>query len=355
MRKIIFALLFPLSALAALPSVAQAATVAEPKVVPQLAAALKANAPERHVVVPGDTLWGIASKFLKDPYRWGELFKLNTPGVRNPNLIYPGQVLVLDRSSGVPQLMVKDEKLSPREYVEPLAKAIWTVSPEAIEPFLTKPLVVDKGGLDDAARVVGLEDNRVIAGAGDKLYVVNVDKPTRDWQMFRPGEALKEPVTGEVLGHEALFLGTARQLNEAQPTTFLIATAKQELVVGDRLLPSPPADIVTYQPRAPSAALRGHVLGLAGGVAFAGRNNVVSIGLGKTDGLELGHVLALDRTGDRIEDRVEGGFRGGKTTIQLPDQRNGLVFVFRVFDRVSYGLIMEAARPVQRGDAVRTP
>lgn len=329
-----------------------AQTVAEPKPVKLVSASslkLAPGAPDRYMVVSGDTLWSLASKFLKDPYRWNELFKQNKDTIKNPNLIYPGQVLVLDRNG--PSLGIETVKLEPREYAESLKKELWTVSPEAIAPFLSKPLVIEPGALDAAARVIGIQDNRVIAGAGDHIYVANVVQAQRDWQIFRLGEPLKDPETEAILGHEALYVGDARQLNEAKPADFLVKSTTQEVTANYYLLPAPKAEVVNYTPRAPQKEIRGRVVGLAGGVAYGGRNNVISVNKGKADGIELGHVLALDRAGDKVDDR----YQGKTTPYQLPEQRNGLVFIFRTFEHVSYGLIMEAERPVQAGDSAHTP
>ena len=331
---------------------AVAQSVAEPKPVKQVMASslqLAPGAPDRYTVFAGDTLWSLSSKFLKDPYRWNELFKQNKDTVKNPNLIYPGQVLVLDRNG--PSLGIETVKLQPREYIETLKKELWTVSPEAIAPFLSKPLVIEPGALDGAARVIGLQDNRVIAGAGDHIYVTNVGQAQRDWQIFRLGEPLKDPETKAVLGHEALYVGDARQLNEGTPADFLVKSTNQEVTTNYYLLPAPKPEIVNYLPRAPQKDIRARVLGLAGGVAYGGRDNVISINRGKADGIELGHVLALDLAGDKVDDR----YQGKTTPYQLPERRNGLVFIFRTFEHVAYGLIMAADRPVQAGDSARTP
>lgn len=334
----------------ALPAGAQ--TVAEPKSPKQAAAAglqLVPGAPDRYTVMAGDTLWGVASKFLKDPYRWNDLFKQNTATIKNPNLIYPGQVLVLDRNG--PALGIETVKIEPREYTETLKTPLWTVSADAIAPFLSKPLVIEPGALDGAARIIGIQDSRVIAGAGDHIYVTKVAAPHRDWQLFRLGDPLKDPDSDAVLGHEALYVGEARQLSEGSPADFLVKSTTQEITANYYLLPAPKPAIVDYSPRAPQKDIRARVLGLAGGVAFAGKDNVVSINRGKADGIELGHVLVLDRAGDKVADR----YQGKTTPYQLPERRNGLLFIFRTFEHVAYGLVMEADRPVQRGDTARTP
>jgi hypothetical protein len=337
MRHIIFALLISIS------SAWVAAQAGKPL-------ELAASAPDRHIVVPGDTLWGISAKFLKDPYRWGELWKLNPDEVKNPHRIYPGQVLVLDKSGMTPQLKLETVKVSPREYVESYKKAIPSIPPQAIEPFLIEPLVLEDDGLDGAARVIALQDTRVLAGAGDRLYATNVGQPNQAWQVFRPGPRLIDPESRATLGYEALFLGNARQLSEGDPAEFVLQTSKQEVTMGDRLLPTPRPDVVSYIPRAPGREIRGRVLG-TGGVNFAGQYAVVSLNRGRVDGIEEGHVLAVDIAGAKIVDR----FKGQRKEFVLPDQQNGLLFVFRVFNKVSYALVMDAVKPISVGDTVHTP
>ncbi len=341
MRRIISALFFSLAAV-------PAALAAGPTPPLQLAP----DAPERHIVVKGDTLWDISAKFLKDAFRWPELWKLNKDDIKNPHWIYPGQVLVLDRSGGSPFLRPEGTvRLSPQERAEPIQHAIWSIAPDVIEPFLTRPLVLADGVIDDAARIIGLQDYRSVSGTGDKVYAANVREPHRDWQIFRPGAVLLDPETGQPLGFEALYLGTAQQLSEGTPAEFIVRNARQEILVGDRLVPTPKTEIVNYVPHPPPTPIAGAIAGLTGGVGFAGKNSVVSINRGKAHGLEVGHVLALDRAGEVVVDR----FKGEKTVYQLPHQRNGVVFVFRVLENVSYALIMEAQRPVVVGDRVHAP
>lgn len=338
MRRIISALLISISSTLALAQGTQPVQLA-------------AGAPERHIVVPGDTLWDIAAKFLKDPYRWGELWKLNAEQIKNPQLIYPGQVIVLDRSGSQPQLKLVTVKEQRREYVEPLKKGIPSIPPQEIEPFLSEPRVLDATGFDAAPRVVALQSNRVIAGAGDTIYTTEVTTQHKTWQIFRPGKPLLDPDTQEVLGHEAVFLGTARQTKGGDPSSFLVLNSKQEIARDDRLLAAPRQDVPSYIPRAPAKPVQAKVLSIYSGVNFGGPQSVITLNRGKADGLEVGHVLAADLAGANVSNR----FQGEKTDYKLPDVRNGLVFVFRVFDRVSYALVMSATQPVVVGDTVRTP
>jgi len=362
MRRIISALLISISSTLALAQGTQPLQLAD-------------GAPDRYVVKQGDTLWGISSKFLKDPYRWGELWKMNAEDVRNPHRIYPGQVIALDRSGNQPQLKLVTVIEPRHEYVDPLKKGIPSIPPQDIEPFLSEPRVVDSASLDAAPRVVALQDNRVVAGAGDTVFATEVTAQSRlfpiflqgearfaadatqapampkSWQVFRPSKPLLDPDTKETLGYEAEYLGTARLTREGVPSSFLVLTSKMEIQRDDQLLPAPRQDVPSYIPRAPAGMIQGKVLAMYSGVTFGGPQTVVTLNRGKADGLEPGHVLAVDTAGAQVTNR----YQGTRTDYQLPDTRNGLMYVFRVFDRVSYALVMSATTPVVVGDSVHTP
>lgn len=345
MRRIISALLFCFSSWA----VAQDARPIE----------LNPDAPDRHIVVPGDTLWGIAAQFLKDPYRWPDVWRLNPDEIKNPHRIYPGQVVILDRSGDRPLLKIgKLVKAEPRVYSEAAQKEIPAIPQHVIEPFLTQPLVVEPGALDGAARIVAIREGRVNVGPGEFVFGTHIDPKSQQWQIFRPGKAMHNPdrvdpdKPGEVLGIEAIYLGTARLVQQGEPATLEITSARQEIGRNDYLLPTPRTDIISYVPHAPAKQIRGRIIALYGGVGEGGRHSIVSFSRGKNDGLEVGHVLTIDRAGPAVVNRDR---EGQKEVFQLPDERYGSLFVFRVFDRVSYGLVMEAARPVVAGDFVRTP
>lgn len=341
MRRIISALLFSFSSTLAL------AQGAQPQQPPQLAE----GAPDRYVVTAGDTLWSIAAKFLKDPYRWGELWKLNADEVRKPQLIYPGQVILLDKSGTQPRVKLVTISEQRREYVSELKKGIPTIPAQDIEPFLSEPRVLDVAVLEASPRVVAVQDNRVVAGAGDTIFTTEVSAPSKSWHLFRKGKPLIDPDTKETLGHEALFLGAARQIRAGTPAGFLVVASKQEIERDDYLMPAPRQDVPTYVPRAPTKQIRAKVLDVYGGVTYGGPQSVLTINRGKADGLEPGHVLAADLAGPEVVDR----FKGEKRVFQLPDTRNGLVYVFRVFDRISYALVMSSTQPMVVGDTVRTP
>jgi hypothetical protein len=327
---------------------------------PKTPLALKPDAPDRYVVVPGDTLWGIAERFTDSPWRWPELWNLNKDAVQNPHRIYPGNVIVLDRARA--QLAIAAEpgtvKLSPRVRAESLAKlAIPSIPPSAIEPFLVRPLVIEPEGLEKAPTIVGTEGGRVILAAGHEAYVRGIGgSKEENWFVYRGGGALVDPDTNQTVGHEALYLGSARVTRAGDPATVVLTSVTQEVVAGDKLVAAGPAQPINYAPRAPSTQVSGRVMTVYGAsrVAEAGRHSIITINRGRADGIEIGHVLALYSRGGTARD-VSRAKDDPQATIALPDERAGLAFVFRVFERVSYALVMHVARPINPLDVVRTP
>ncbi|MBL8486901.1 MAG: LysM peptidoglycan-binding domain-containing protein [Rhodocyclaceae bacterium] len=310
------------------------------------------DAPDRHIVVPGDTLWGISGKFLKDPHRWPEVWRMNPEEIRNPHLIYPGQVVVLDRSGGDPRLRLgRVVKAEPRVYVEDQSTAIPSIPQQVIAPFLSEPLVVEADALDKAPRVVATQEDRVFVGSGNLIYVTGLTGRDKVWQVYRPARPLKDPETGDVLGHEAYYLGNARLKAEGDPATLEVMTAREEIGRNDRLIPISRPDVIQYAPHSPAKSVKGRVMSVYGGVGSAGRNSIVTVSRGARDGLEIGHVLALYRAGAASTNRYEGK----RESFTLPDERYGLLFVFRVFDRVAYGLVLNVSRPVELGDVATNP
>ena len=323
---------------------------------------LQDNAPDRYIVVHGDTLWSIAGKFLKDPWRWPQMWKLNQDQIRNPHWIYPGDVIVLDRSAPQPELRLGDAvKLSPRVRSEDTSRqAIPSIPPKVIEPFLSRPLVIEPDGLDHAPRIIAAQADRVYLGAGDVAYVGGIPNAPLDslWQIYRPGKALVDPENQKTLGYEAIFLGDARVTATGDPATLRIFAAQREIGKGDRLVAAGPLTLNSYAPHAPASSIQGRIIGTQGGLRETGQKYVVTLNRGKSDGLEPGHVLALLRLGRTNIERTRDPrwFRPDNVeATKLPDERYGLVFVFRVFDRVSYALVMSASRPVLNDDVVTTP
>ena len=367
--------------------------------------AIADNAPNSYTVVKGDTLWGISGKFLKEPWRWPEIWNMNRSQIKDPHWIYPGDVITLTYDAdGNPRLSIGANstggtvKLSPQIRSTKLAQAIPSIPEKVIGPFLTVPLVIDEGALQDAPRIVATEDERVIVGAGNRAYAAGIrEEQGLKWQVFRPGKALKDPATQEILGYEAVYLGDARvsrfgktaQVEGAtipEGTSIEIIKSTQEIGRGDRLTPTVEAPVPSYSPRSPDKQVKGSVVSIVGGVDESAQYSIVVLGLGKRDGIEVGHVLATSQLGKVVSTNdATGGTRNESVVasffkqvgddlanidkeyrekqpespipaqVKLPDERNGLVFVFRTFEKVSYALVMSSKGPLKVGDVVQTP
>jgi LysM repeat protein len=330
---------------------------------------LAPDAPDSHTVKRGDTLWDISKLFLRSPWRWPELWGMNLDQIRNPHLIYPGQVLVLDKSGGRARLRLGEQvtgpdgtvKVSPRARAEGLGLGpIASIPLHLIQPFLNEAVIFETNELESAPRIVATPEGRVLLSRGDNAYVRGEVGDRRQWRIFRHPKPLQDPTTKEVLGYEAAYVGTAEYVRPGEvrangdviPATFSVTTVRQESGVGDRLAPVPVRDYTNYTPHAPSKPVAGQIASLYGEAMSAGQNQIVALNRGQKDGIERGHVLALIRDGQRASDRTAGPKPEG---IKLPDELHGTLFVFRVFDRMSYALIMSAQVPVQVGDRFSQP
>jgi hypothetical protein len=344
MRKIISLICFLLPTLA---------FAAQPVTRPEL----RSDAPDRHVVVKGDTLWDISGKFFKDPWRWPYIWGMNKDSIKDPHWIYPGDVIVLDRVNGT--LRIGDSasgsniiRLSPRARDEQSEHdAIPSIPAKAIAPFLSKPLVIEADALKSAPAIIGAREGRVMLGINDVGFAsgLSADKGSK-WHIYRPGKTFTDPDSPEgkeVLGIEAVYLGDAEVTDFADVSTIAITQSVQEINKGDRLVAPSEESAATYLPRAPATDISARVISVYGGVSQGGQNTVITLSKGIRDGLERGHVLALYRKGESV--RNEGA------NFTLPDERYGLAFVFRVFDKVSYALVMQTRLPVQLLDRARTP
>ncbi len=351
---------------------------------------LQENHPDRHVVVKGDTLWDISAKFLKSPWLWPKVWKMNREQIKNPHLIYPGDVIVLDLTSGTPQLRLLREtvNIEPGLRIEPLEREpIATISPHIIAPFLSKPLVIEKDALEDVPTIIGSRDDKVVLGPHTRIYADRITEDEgRYWSIYRDGKSLIDPKTKELLGIEAIYLGDADIARYGEPATLDISRANQEIFKGDKLIVTPDNITKSFVPRAPEGPVEGQVISIYGGVKEAGRNSIITINRGKNDGLEAGHVLAIYREGPLVKNprykkedskprlkelnaetrqREDGLWEVNlekdkeqpvdPSMIKLPNERVGLMMVFRTFDRVSYALIMQASEPVNMLDIVQTP
>lgn len=345
---------------------------------------LAPNAPDTYVVKRGDTLWDISRMYLKSPWRWPELWGMNLKALPNPHLIFPGQTLYLDKSDGYARLRTQPTggsdtvRLSPRTRTDSLASlALPTLKTHLIAPFLVEPLVADAATIEQAPRLVATTDQRVLMAAGDRVYARgNPDAPLstkpgqpRSFRVFREAIPLKDPVTGEVLGYEARYLGNAELARsetteeisdgkgnlkqEPVPATVDITSTKEEIRAGDRMLPEPPRTFKNYIPHEPQTSVNARVVSIYGStpVAVAGQNQVIAINMGTAQGMEPGHVLTLLTQGDRVRDTTAEG----KPTIKLPSEHNGLAMVFLTFERVSYALLLDVRTGVRVGDRLANP
>jgi hypothetical protein len=375
---------------------------------------LQDNAPEKYVVVKGDTLWDISARFLKSPWRWPEIWNLNREEVKNPHWIYPGDLIVLDRSGAEPRLtLVKGAasglptvKLSPGVRASEIGGgAIPTIPIRVIHPFLAQPRVVSAGEYDTAPFILGSNTERVILGSGDDAFATGGKPGVTRWSVLRPGKALSDPETGEILGYEVEYLGDARTLSEGAPQKIRITQSAREIMPRDILVEADDSTTFEYMPRAPEQPIQGRIISAYGGMTDSGRYQTVVINRGAQHGLEPGHVLAVYREGQAVtlsrdeQERLawvadktsavpEGGawlysdvrclkqdtkvtynqsvnmqsaFRNtcldnrNENAIKLPDAHSGLVMVYRVFDKVAYALIMQSDGPVYLLDTVRNP
>lgn len=338
---------------------------------------LQENAPERYVVVKGDTLWDISAKFFKDPWKWPQIWGYNKDTIKDPHWIYPGDVVYLDASTHT--LRIGDQtgpatptegsaavpdvgdatssdpnvvKLSPRaRVVTGRSDAIPTISLKVVGPFLQRPLVIEDEKLDGAPRLIGTLEQKQLLGAGDLAYAQNMpaDQGER-WQIYRPSVTFIDPDTKEILGHEVMYLGDATVEKFDDISTVRITKSVLEISKGDYFAQVNAGFSSNYLPHAPPSEINARVISVYGGVEQAGQNTVITLNKGRRDGLENGHVLALYQKGEVI--KTKNWFT---PNIDMPDLRYGLVFVFRVFDKVSYALVMETKLPVQKLDRASTP
>jgi hypothetical protein len=342
---------------------------------------VRENAPDRYVVVRGDTLWDISNRFFKDPWKWPQIWGLNKDAIKDPHWIYPGNVIVLDPSTKtlhlgelpksaqtpagevalVPDLpppsesvdsIVSDskiQKLSPKiRVVSGEHDAIPSIPASVIGAFLSKPLVIENDEIDGAPTLIGSIEQRALLSFGDTAFATGMpDDKGPLWQLYRPGKKFIDPDTDETLGYEAIYLGDASIQKYDEITTLKITKSVLDIQKGDNLIQSTVNLSSSYIPRAPSNKIRAKVISIYGGVDQGGQNSVITLNKGTRDGLENGHVLALYKESEASK------FKG--ETYTLPALRYGLVFVFRTFDKVSYALVMQVQRTVQLLDSVETP
>ena len=320
------------------------------------AAELQPDHPQTYTVAAGDTLWSIAGRFLSSPWRWREVWRQN-PDIQNPNLIYVGDVIELYYEADQPRLRLAATgerptiKLSPQVRVQALDQPIPTISRETISSFLNESRVLSQSEWAGSAYILGAVDDRVLFATGERIFARGGEFDMQFYQAFRPGEEYHDPVTNESLGFDVIFLGEAVLEDDNDPATLRLTKVKRGIQPGDRLFPVEGDEdfVLQFLPHPVDEDMSGQIIAALSGSFLVGRTDSVVVNLGEVDGMEPGHVMATYKPGEVITDPQTG------ETIQLPDEKSGLLMIYRVFDRVSYGLIMEANLTIRVLDPVGAP
>ena len=341
-------------------------TTPQVQAVPTQKIRVKASHPRQYTVKKGDTLWDISSLFLRDPWFWPEIWQQN-PQVGNPHLIYPGDVLTLIYVDGAPQIRVNGrgvvvgsrnglpvKKLSPNIRTRSLQASIPSIPGDAIRQFLSKPRVVTKEQLEQAPRIVASQDNHLILGEGTRVYIRGeLDKERVRFSVFHPGEELYDPESGDLLGYEAKYAGNVRITDYGDPASGDLTFTEREVLLGDSLLPEDKGKLDNlFFPHVPKKDLKGQIISLFDALFGVAQYQIVVINRGEDDGMEVGHLLATHTQGATIRDRHPVR---GTEKVKLPNERSGLIMVFKTFERVSYAITLEAERIIHRLDYVTTP
>ncbi len=338
---------------------------------------IREDAPETYTVVKGDTLWDISGRYLDKPWRWPELWE-NNPQIANPHLIYPGDVISIHYIDGQPRLSINRSepdtnqpdanqsepdispspetvKLSPQIKATPVDSSIPVVPVEDIQQFLRNLKVLDKATIDKAPYIVRGQEGRIIAAQGDRVYAkgLNHAEPGQTFQIYRLGDPVKSPETGNVIAYEGIFIGDAKLEQTGTPSTLLITSSKRETGVGDRLLAATSeADLSNFYPRVPDSPISAKILNVVDGAKIIGRHQTVIINAGTQQGLGRGHVLSTFTKPIEVPDIVS---EDPADTVTLPSERSGTLMVIRPFEHLSYALVMESRLPLRLLDEVRTP
>ncbi|MCK5889059.1 MAG: LysM peptidoglycan-binding domain-containing protein [Methylococcales bacterium] len=318
--------------------------------------------PDRYVVVKGDTLWDISAKFLEKPWQWPEIWYIN-PQIEDPHLIYPGDTLTFSMHNGDPSVRLtrpsnpfhsKSSKIKPRIRESSIVPPIRVIPINEIAQFLSFPRVLDQHTLDNSPYVIDFADEHLIVGAGDRVYVRALESVKgTDYTIYRKGETYINPDTKEILGYEAKYVAHASLERSGDPATLKITQSSREIRRGDRLIISADNDIaLNYFPRAPTPPIQGNIISVVDGVSQIGQHNIVALDKGTADGIEVGHALTVYQRGRTISDPFSSK---ADDKVKLPDEKAGVLMVFRTFDRVSYALVLEATQPIHVLDKVNTP
>ncbi|MFW5969040.1 MAG: LysM peptidoglycan-binding domain-containing protein [Halofilum sp. (in: g-proteobacteria)] len=340
---------------------------AEPETEPEVTREdVKSSHPKRYTVKRGDTLWDIAAMFLKDPWVWPEIWSVN-PQIENPHLIYPGDVITLTYRDGKPRLVVERpgmsgdedeyEKLKPEVRERSLDEAVPSIPADAIRQFLNRPRVVPEDEIERAPYIVGNYEGRLISGEGNDVFARGFEggEPDADrYNVYRPGDPLRDPDTDEVLGYEAIYVGKAAVRQSGDPTRLRLTESTREILRGDRLMPADrQIGRSEYIPRLPDEQVDARIIQLFDAISQVATNQIVVLNHGEADGAEVADVLAVEQSGGTVQDPYASD--SGTETVELPAQRVGTLMIFQTFERVSYGLIMDATKSIKRNDRATNP
>lgn len=313
---------------------------------------LAADRPDQYVVQKGDTLWDIAATFLRDPWYWPEIWYLN-PEIENPHLIYPGDVLAMVMVEGQPRITTvrgSSYRLSPQARVTPLTEAVTSVPYDAVAAFLSSGVILERGEVDDLPYLLATQGDHLIAAAGNIVYIRGTgDEPGTRFNVVQVGEPLIDPDDNDLVGYQGNLIGEGTLRRQGDPATMALVKSNQEAKQGDVLVPVTVDVPLNFFPRAPESQINGQIISVVGGVTQIGQYQVVVLNRGTTDGLDVGDVLTVFQKGEVVEDRVRGG------SVKLPDEPAGTVMVFKVYDEIGYGLVMEATQAIHIHDFVRNP
>lgn len=323
---------------------------------------IRPDAPKSYTVQRGDTLWGVSSKFLKDPWLWPEVWIIN-PQVQNPHLIYPGDTLALAYgANGQPQIRLTSggaARLNPRLRSSPLDGAIPTIPYAAIKAFLSKPSVLTKDQIKQAPSVLAFREKHIIGGTSNDIYVRDLNAPEgARYSVVHVGEQLKDPETGDLLGYEGIYTATASVTTSTNPQKAVLSDSARETLVGDKLIASDTETPLNFIISSPPANTQGRIINVVDGTDLIGQYQIVTINRGSRHGIVAGNVMAINQAGEFVTDRGDRSFAskvGFGKKVRLPEERAGTLLIFRTFDRLSYGIVMGASSEIHVADYVRNP
>ena len=339
------------------------------------------SAPDQYVVQTGDTLWDIAATFLRDPWYWPEVWYVN-PQIVNPHLIYPGDVLAMITIDGQqritntggptgvgptgvgPTSSGPTYRVSPVVRATPLSESITSIPHEQIAAFLSKGVIIEKGQSDELPYILASRGDHLMASAGNEVYIRG-GRPSPNGTRFNVvhiGEQLRDPDDNDVIGYMGVYVGEGFQSRGGDPATIALTDTNREALVGDRLVPETLRLPLNFFPKAPDIDIEGRIISVVDGVTLIGQYQVVILNRGARNGLAPGDVLSVFQTGKKVRDRYAGrSFRAagsasrGGTRVTLPEEQAGTIMIFKVFDRIGYGLVMEATSDIHVLDTIRNP